>query len=293
MKKIHFLIALVILVFVASCSSEVTPAPVTEVPNEVVPSTAPSTEVVLPTQIAQPQTLTVLAASSLTEAFTEIAKSFESLHPGVSVVISFANSQLLAQQLAQGAPADIFASASLKYMQSAVDTGRVAKDSAKVFARNKLIVIYPKTNPAQITSLQDLVKPGIKIVMGDKTIPIGSYALTFLENASKDAEFTPGYKDNVLANVVSYEDNVKSVVTKVILGEADAGIVYFSDVSGEPLGKVSMLTIPDALNVVAEYPIAVVSDSKVPELAKEFIDFVLSMDGQAVLAKYGFLSPSK
>jgi molybdate transport system substrate-binding protein len=237
----------------------------------------------------QAKTLTVLAAASLTESFIEIGKLFDSKNPGVKVAFNFAGSQLLAQQLSQGAPADVFASASPKYMDAAVQANRVVKDSAKTFVKNRLVVIFPKDNPAGIQQLSDLAKPGIKLDFGDKSVPVGQYALDFLDKAAKGPAFGADFKSNVLKNVVSYEDSVKAVVTKVALGEVDGGIVYVTDVTGSAAGKIGQLDIPDALNIIAAYPIAPIGDSQAPDLARAFVDLVLSKEGQAVLAKYNFV----
>ena len=234
-------------------------------------------------------TLTVLAAASLTAPFNELGMLFEAQNPGVKVEFSYAGSQQLAQQLIQGAPADVFASASQKYMDMVVQANRVTQGSDKNFTRNRLVVIYPVANPARIKTLQDLAKPGLKLDLEAREVPAGQYSLDFLDKASKDPAFDPNFKDNVLKNVVSYEENVKSVLTKVALGEADAGIVYLSDVSGNAAGQVGILDIPDALNVTARYPIATISDSHNPDLAKAFMDLVLSPDGQKVLAKNNFI----
>ncbi len=235
------------------------------------------------------KTLTVLAAASLTESFTELGKMFETQNPGVKVNFNFAGSQQLEQQLGQGADADVFASASGKYMDAAVQANRVNKADSKTFAKNRLVVIYPKDNPGGLKTLQDLAKPGLKLDLADKSVPVGQYALDFLDKAIKDPGFNAQYKDNVLKNVVSYEDNVKAVVTKVSLGEADAGIVYVTDITAGAASKIGKINIPDTLNTVATYPIAPISDSKNPVLAKAFVALVLSADGQAVLSKYGFI----
>lgn len=241
------------------------------------------------TAAADGKTLTVLAAASLTESFTELGKTFESKNAGVKVAFNFAGSQSLAQQLGQGAEADVFASASKKYMDTAVEAKRVNKDDAKTFANNRLVVIYPKANPAGLKELKDLAKTGIKLDLADKAVPVGQYALDFLDKAAKDAAYGADYKDAVLKNVVSYEDNVKAVVTKVTLGEVDAGIVYVTDITADAGKKTGKLEIPDALNSIAAYPIAAIRDSRNPELAKAFVDLVLSADGQKVMEKYGFI----
>jgi molybdate transport system substrate-binding protein len=233
--------------------------------------------------------LTVLAAASLTESFTELGKLFESQNPGVKVAFGFAGSQALAQQLAQGAQADVFASASQKYMDAAAGAKRVNQEEVRTFVTNRLVVIFPKYNPAGIQKLQDLARPGILIDLADSSVPVGQYTIDFLDKAVQDPGFDPHFKDNVLANVVSYEDNVKAVVTKVSLGEADAGIVYVTDITTDSADKVSRLAIPDALNTIATYPIAPISDSKNSDLAQAFVALVLSPQGQQVMAKYGFI----
>jgi molybdate transport system substrate-binding protein len=235
------------------------------------------------------RTLTVLAAASLTESFTELGKLFESQNPGVTVAFSFAGSQALAQQLGQGAEADVFASANNKYMEATVEAKRVNKDEVKTFVTNRLVVIFPKDNPAGLNELKDLAKAGLKLDLADPSVPVGQYTVSFLDKAIEAPEFEPHFKEDVLDNVVSYEDNVKAVVTKVSLGEADAGIVYVTDITADAADKVDKLDIPDALNTIATYPIAPISNSKNPDLARAFVALVLSPQGQGVMAKYGFI----
>lgn len=235
------------------------------------------------------QTLTVLAAASLTESFSELGKLFESRNPGVKVAFSFAGSQQLAQQLAQGAAADVFASANWKSMEAAIDAGRVSRGDAKTFAGNRLAIVFPSDNPAGLETLQDLANPGLRLVLADKSVPVGQYALDFLDRAAQEPGSDPGFKEDVLKNVVSYEENVRFVLTKVILGEADAGILYVTDITPGAAEQVGIIEIPDALNRVAAYPIAPIADSKNSELARAFVELLLSPDGQAILAKYGFL----
>lgn len=269
---------LLIVLFASACAPQAAPVTSTAAPTAL-----------SPTSTHEPQTLTVLAAASLTESFKEMAKLFESQTPNVTVVLSFAGSQALAQQIDQGAPADVFASASKKYMDAAVTSKRVNQDDSRVFVKNGLVVIFPIDNPAGLTSLQDLAKPGLKIDLEDKSVPAGQYTLDFLDKAIQDASFDPAFKDNVLKNVVSYETDVKAVVSKVSLGEADAGVVYLTDynVAADKLGK---LDIPAALNTIASYPIAPISDSKNAELARAFVALVLSPAGQAVMTSYGFVT---
>lgn len=274
---------LILLLASAGCTPQAAPS---------APTTAPTTvsTTLAPTQPSSgSKTMTVLAAASLIESFTELGKMFETQNPGVKVSFNFAGSQQLAQQLDQGAGADVFASASPKYMDAAVTSKRVNKVDAKTFVKNRLVVIFPKDNPAGLKALTDLANPGLKLDLADKSVPVGQYALDFLDKAVKDPGFDPQFKVNVVKNVVSYEDNVKSVLTKVSLGEVDAGIVYVTDITAAAAAKVGKLDIPDALNIIATYPIAPISDSKNADLAKAFVALVLSPEGQQVMAKYGFI----
>lgn len=233
-----------------------------------------------------PITITVMAAASLTEPFKEIGLQFEKMHPGVQVTFNFAGSQQLARQIEQGAVADVFASASRKYMDELADNGLLTGVEGQLFARNKLVVILPPANPGNIIQINDLAKPGIQVILAAKEVPAGDYALQFIAKASKDQNFGPEFEENMLKNVVSYEENVKSVLAKVILGEADAGIVYASDAGAN---KVQILGIPDNLNIIADYPISPIKSSQHVELANRFVEYVLSLEGQAILEKSGFL----
>jgi molybdate transport system substrate-binding protein len=275
-------ISLVFVLLFSACSPQATLAP-TNVP--VQPTQPPAA---IPAQ-SKPVTLNVFAAASLTAAFNEIGKAFEAKHPGTTVTFNFAGSQQLAQQINSAAPADVFASANQAQMDTVVKGGMIDQGASKPFVNNRLVVIYPKANPAGIQTLQDLAKPGVKLVLADKAVPVGQYALNFLDNAVKDPTLGAGYKDTVLKNVVSFEQDVKSVLTKLTLGEADAGIVYTTDAATDTAGKISQLAIPDSLNVIAVYPIAVVNDSPNLPSAQAFVDFILSPDGQAILTKYGFI----
>jgi len=163
-------------------------------------------------------------------------------------------------------------------------------DAAQTFAYNKLTVIYPKDNLGEISVLQDLAKSGLMIILADETVPVGKYSQEFLDKASADAAFGTDFKEKVLANVVSFEDNVKAVVTKISLGEADAGIVYVTDITADAAESLAAMDIPDELNTIGTYPIAPLADSANADLADAFISLVLSNEGQAVLAKYGFVN---
>jgi molybdate transport system substrate-binding protein len=233
--------------------------------------------------------LTVFTAASLTEAFQEIAATLEQGNPGTKVTFNFAGSPTLRTQLAQGARADVFASADEPNMQGAQQDGTIAGE-ARMFARNLLVVIMPAPNPAGIATLQDLAQSGLKLVLTRKEVPVGNYARQSLDKMSQDAAFGRDFATRVLANLVSEETNVKQVVTKVQLGEADAGIVYASDVTPAVRGVLQVLPIPEPLNVVARYPIAVVKDAANAAGARTFIEYVLSPAGQAILTRHGFLA---
>jgi molybdate transport system substrate-binding protein len=229
-------------------------------------------------------TLTVYAAASLTDAFTEIGKAFEAEHSDTTVVFNFGGSQNLRTQIEQGAPADVFASANIKEMDTLVSQNYVTPDAPQIFLKNQLVVILPKDNPAGIVSLEDLSKPDLKLVLAAEEVPAGRYARHILENLN--SMYGTDYADKVLANVVSNEDNIRQAVTKVQLGEADASIVYVSDAVAAP--ELQQIEIPAGVNVLAEYPIAPLVESANSELADQFIAYVLSPAGQAALAKWGF-----
>lgn len=233
---------------------------------------------------SESRTLTIYAAASLTDAFTEIGQSFEASHSGARVVFNFGGSQNLRTQIEQGAPADVFASANQEEMDALMTGSLVETSAPKIFLRNQLVVILPKNNPAGIVSLEDLSKPGLKLVLAAEEVPAGRYARQILENLN--GLFGADYQDKVLANVVSNEDNIRQAVTKVQLGEADASIVYISDAVAVP--ELQRIEIPTEVNVIAEYLIAPLAESVLSELANSFIDYVLSPNGQAILEKWGF-----
>jgi molybdate transport system substrate-binding protein len=241
------------------------------------------------TATPQPVTLTVFAASSLKAAFTKIGQQYQTAHANVTVSFSYGGSDALANQINQGAPADVFASANIAQMNVVVAAGNIVASSVQTFAHNRLVVIVPKANPAHIQTLQDLARSGIKLDLAAATVPAGQYAVTFLTKASADPSFGASYKANVLKNVVSYETDVATVVNKVSLGEADAGIVYTTDAQSAA-STVTPIGIPDTLNTIAVYPIAPVKGSPNATTASAFVNEVTSSEGQAVLASYGFLS---
>jgi molybdate transport system substrate-binding protein len=225
--------------------------------------------------------LTVSAASSLTDAFTEIGQAFEAANPGTTVTFNFGPSDGLAAQIDQGAPVDVFASASPTWMDSVQDDGPGVMDRAD-FAQNRLAIIVPVDNPAGIENLDDLTEDHVQLVLAAEGVPAGDYAREIFQRA--------GISEAALANVVSNEEDVKAVITKVMSGEADAGIGYVTDVTPDVPDQVMLIPIPDEVNVIATYPIAVVNGTQEADLAQGFVDYVLG-NGQQTLAEYGFLPP--
>lgn len=230
------------------------------------------------------ETLTVFAAASLTDAFEEIAVQFEDKNPGVDVVFNFGSSATLATQIIEGAPADVFASANAAQMNIVRDAD-LLDGRPRTFVKNRLVLIVPADNPAGIESLRDLSNDGVQLVVAAPGVPVRDYTDTMLERLA--GVYGEEYRQSVTANIVSEEDNVRQVAAKIALGEADAGIVYRSDVTPDLSESVLALPIPDALNTIATYPIATLQTR--PELAQLFIDTVLSDEGQAVMVKWGFI----
>jgi len=237
------------------------------------------------TPVPESQTLIVFAAASLTDAFTEIGIAFDAANPGISTIFNFGGSQSLQTQIEEGAPADVFASANKTQMDAVIAASLITEGTQKNFLTNKLVIILPANNPASLEKLEDLANPGIKLVLAAEEVPVGKYSLEAFD--LMNGSFGIDFKDKVLANVVSNEDNVKQVVTKVQLGEADAGIVYTSDAIAAP--DLKTLEIPAELNVIAKYPIAPLVNSENADIAAKFIEYVLSAEGQTILAKWGFI----
>ncbi|HET6712175.1 MAG TPA: molybdate ABC transporter substrate-binding protein [Actinomycetota bacterium] len=224
--------------------------------------------------------LTVFAASSLTDAFTEkIGPAFEAEHEGTTVVFNLAASDALAAQIRSEGTADVFASASGTWMD-AVDYDPGVSDRTD-FVRNRLVIITPPENPAGITSIDDLGSDGVQLVLAAEGVPVGDYAREALADA--------GIGGAAEANIVSNEEDNASVVAKIASGEGEAGIVYWSDISVAAGNEVVAVEIPDDLNVIATYPIAVVTGAADTELASAFVVYVTGPDGQAALEEYGFM----
>jgi len=222
--------------------------------------------------------ISVFAAASLTDSFKALGTAFQAAHAGTTVQFNFAGSPTLVTQIEQGASADVFAAADTTNMDRLKTDGLTAA-AAQVFAHNKLEIVVAAGNPKGITGLADLAKPGVIYITAAPTVPAGKYALQIL--ASAGVKVTPK----------SLETDVKSVVSKIELGEADAGIVYVTDVKAAA-GKVTGVPIPDSVNVIATYPIVAVKGSTNLNLANAFIAYVLSADGQATLQSFGFVAAS-
>jgi len=233
-------------------------------------------------------TLTVFAASSLTEAFTTIGAAFDKAN-NATVRFNFASSDALVTQMAQGAPADVFASANQAQMTLAQQKGLIAGTPA-VFVRNRLVVIVPKDNPAHIYSLADLGRPGVNLVLAAPTVPVGKYARAAFQLMANDDAFGSDFLQRIQANIKSNEVDDKSVVAKVVLGEADAGVVYVSDLTASVTPKVQSIVVPPPFNQIAVYPIAVTKASQNAALAQKFVDYVESPAGKAVLAAQNFIT---
>jgi molybdate transport system substrate-binding protein len=221
-----------------------------------------------------PTEIKVFAAASLTAAFNQLGERYTAANNGTKVTFNFAGSQALATQIQQGAPADVFASADVPNMDKVKDL----VGEPRVFASNQLQIVVEQGNPKGVKTLDDLARSDLKVVLAAPDVPAGKYAKQALDKAG------------VTVKPVSEEDNVKAVVTKVSLGEADAGIVYVTDVTAGG-DKVEGVDIPEELNVLATYPIATVKASKAQDKAQAFMDLVLSAEGQQVLKQYGFLPP--
>jgi molybdate transport system substrate-binding protein len=221
--------------------------------------------------------VTVFAASSLTDAFTKAAADLRERHAGTSYVFNFGSSSTLATQIGNGAPAEVFASADEMNMQKVVDA-KLNDGTPSVFASNRLAIAVAPGNPKNVSSLADLARPSLVVILAAPTVPAGKYALESLAKAG------------VMVTPASQELDARSVLNKVALGEADAGIVYVTDVLSAG-ARVSAIDIPAPHQVVARYPIAVVTGARNPALARVFVDFLVSDEGQRLLAGFGFSRP--
>ena len=233
---------------------------------------------------ARAETVRVSAASSLAEAFAEIARAFEKANPGASVELNLGGSQRLRTQIEHGAPVDVFASADAVHAEALQRAGLLGP--TQVFARNRLAVAVPARGA--VTRLHDLARPGTRVVVASPAVPVGRYTAQALAKLGASGLYGDGFPSRVQANVVSEEANVRAVLAKIALGEADAGVVYATDVAAAG-GKVRAIEIPDRHNVIAEYPIGLVTRAGAPQrAARAFVALVLGGEGQAALRRHGF-----
>jgi molybdate transport system substrate-binding protein len=230
-----------------------------------------------------PQDLTVFAAASLRETFTTLGHRFEALHAGTHVVLSFAGSQTLRSQIEHGAPADVFAAADERHMSALASEGRVT--APRLFAQNELVVAVSRAQAGTLREFRQL-PDATRIVLGAPEVPIGEYTRRALERAS--AELGADFRARVEAHVVSREPDVRQVLAKLALGEADAGVVYRTDAQAAK-DKVSIVSIPPAYNVMAKYPVAVTKHAPHADLGRAFVELLFSPEGARTLVENGFL----
>ncbi len=232
--------------------------------------------------------LTVFAAASLTGVVGDLKPIFEAAHPGVTVTNNLESSATLETQIKEGARPDLFLPASTKNMDNLEKEGLIVNDSVTLYATNKLAIIVPVDNPAQITGLADLAKEGVMIVSETAEVPVRKYTDQMLNKAANDTEYGQEFVEAFKANVISEEANVAGATTKVALGEADVGITYYSDVSRELGEKITIIDLPEDLNVVASYKAGILSEAANADLASEYIALLTSDEGKAVLKDYNF-----
>ena len=270
MRRFALTIAALAVAAVAGCSSSSTSSP------SSAPSTSSSSAPAASSSALPTGTITVFAASSLKETFTTLGKQFEAAHPGDTVKFSFGASSTLATQITDGAPADVFASAAPKNMETVVSAGDAS--NPQDFAKNTAEIAVPPSNPANVTSVNDLAKSSVKVALCEPQVPCGVVAAGVFKNAG------------ITVKPVTLQPDVKSVLTQVELGNVDAGVVYVTDVKAAG-SKVKGVTIPAGQNASTLYPIATISSSKEMSIAQAFVAYVLSPAGQQVLAAAGFEKP--
>ena len=269
MRRFALIAAVLAAVTVAGCSSSSSPS---SAPSASSLASSPAAT----SSAAATGTITVFAASSLKETFTTLGKQFEAAHPGDTVKFSFGASSTLATQITDGAPADVFASAAPKNMDTVVSAGDAS--NPQDFAKNTAEVAVPPSNPANVTSVNDLAKSSVKVALCQPKVPCGVVAAGVFKNAG------------ITVKPVTLQPDVKSVLTQVELGNVDAGVVYVTDVKAAG-SKVKGVTIPANLNASTLYPIAAITNSKNLSIAQAFVAYVLSPTGQQVLAAAGFEKP--
>jgi molybdate transport system substrate-binding protein len=275
----------VIALVLIACASGAGGSP--SAPASVAPaSAAPASEAAPSVASAE---LTIFGGASLKGVLEQAKTAYEAANPGTTITLSTDSSSALETQIEQGAPADVFLSADTTNPQKLVDGG-FADGEAVVFAGNKLTVIVPTDNPAGIATPADLAKPGLTIIAAGDEVPITKYATQLVDNLGKETGYPADFAAAYAANVASKEDNVKGIVTKIELGEGDAGIVYVTDAKASD--TVTTIDVPDTANVPATYAGTVVKASDDAAAARAFLDWFAGPDGQAILSTFGFLPPT-
>ena len=269
MRRLAFVVVALAATAVAGCSSSSSSSTAAAPSSSSAPAASSSSA-------AATGALTVFAAASLQGTFTQLGKQFEAAHPGDTVKFSFGASSALATQINSGAPADVFASASTKNMEQVVTPGNAS--SPQNFAKNVMEVAVPPSNPAKVTSVNDLAKSSVKVALCQPQVPCGVVAAEVFKNAS------------ITVKPVTLQPDVKSVLTQVELGNVDAGMVYVTDVQAAG-SKVKGVPISASDNASTLYPIAALTHSKSPSIAQAFVAYVLSPPGEQVLKAAGFEQP--
>ncbi|MDO9540535.1 MAG: molybdate ABC transporter substrate-binding protein [Methanocalculus sp.] len=234
----------------------------------------------------------VYTAASLTGVSKDLGSAFESMYPGTKITFNLAGTQTLKNQIEMGAYADVFMSASTRYTNEMMDDGYLVNDTVKKFTSNYIVIIVPSGNPGNIQSHTDLTRPGLKIAMGTEEVPVGINTRIVIDKQSASPDTPDGWKDAVYQNVVTYETTEPGVVTKVSLGEVDAGFVYESSFSAAKTGSLELIPIPEEYNALQIYTLGILTDSTNKKTGETFIEFILSDDGQKILKEYGFSSIS-
>jgi molybdate transport system substrate-binding protein len=270
----------------AACSSVATPAP-TAAPS-VGQAATPTSSAAPPASVAG-GSLTIYAAASLKAALGKAKAAYEASYPGTTLTISTDSSSALETKIEQGAPADVFLSADTTTPQKLIDKGLAGGELTK-FAGNLLTVIVPTANPAHVRTPADLAEPGVKIIAAGDAVPITRYATQLVTNLVGQAGYPDQFASRYAINIVSKEDNVAGVVSKIELGEGDAGIVYVTDAKAS--SKVTTIEVPLTANVPATYGGVTLKASKNAAAASAFLGWLAGRDGQAILATFGFLAPS-
>ena len=285
MKSGRAVLPSVLLFVLTACSrAGASPSP------SAAPSVAPTTAASVSTgPSAEPVELTIYGAASLKGPLEAAKAAYETTKPGATVTLSTGSSAALETQIEQGAPADVFLSADTTNPKKLVDAG-LADGAAVTFAGNKLTVIVPTANPADITSPKDLARSGVKFIAAGDEVPITKYATQLVDSLAKEAGYRADFAAKYTANIASKEEDVKSVVAKIEIGEGDAGIVYVTDAKAST--KVTTVDVPPSANVPATYAGVVVKASKNAAAAKAFLDWFAGPDGQAILSSFGFLPSS-